>query len=206
MSGTALPPGWYDDQDGKSRYWDGTSWLVPSTQGLSSPPDSPKEVGPRWPMIAIISIVAVTVLGGGAYFVVMDQQDRRAAASAVELAEQEAEVVERAAEEERKATEAAASNLKAQEASEVGRRKEDVKTLENHVLKTAKERVTDGFYDEKVLDATCMPVTGSSIEELNEKSTTFSCMAVTKEKKGGTREGYTMSAVINWNTGEMTWG
>src|SRR5699024_4454706 len=110
----------------------------------------------------------------------------------------EAAEVKRAADEE--------SARLAVERQEVAARRDTVVEFEKHVLKTAKERHRDGYYSEKILLASCMPVTGSSIEELDETSTSFSCMAVTKENKDDTYSGYTLDAVVNWNTGEMTWG
>ena len=168
-------------------------------------------------MLAVASVLALTLLGAGSYLVIMDQQDRQASAAAAADAERavqesaaaavaETKAAEDAIEAERVATEKAETKQKAIDAGTRAERALQVKYLEVQVSKLAKERRTSGYYSEKILKATCMPVTGSSIEELGETSTTFSCIAVTKEKKDGTVSGYEMSGLINWNTGEMSWG
>ena len=208
MNDPSLPAGWYTDSEGGRRYWDGSTWLQ-SVDGVdpSAPsPARPMNVRKPWLWIGLASVAAVAIVGTCVYFVAVDRSDRAAEAQAAEVAAQEVRDTEKA---EAIAAEEAAEAERIQadsDAAELELRKSAVTELEASVLKTAGERVESGLYGEPVLRASCMPVTGSSIEELDETSTTFSCLAITVENADGTANGYSMEAVVNWSTGQMTWG
>ncbi|QIK83180.1 DUF2510 domain-containing protein [Sanguibacter sp. HDW7] len=211
MTNGSLPPGWYEDEQGASRYWDGTMWLRPAAP--SGAPEGPPQKAPRgrrWLPLFVGLGVVLAAFGTGGYFVAADRADREAqaaaSAEALDRAEREAEATRLAAAEEAAAKQCEESARAEAERLELENRREYVDQLEEHVLKTAKERHKDGLYSERVLSASCMPVTGSAIEALDETSTSFSCLAVTRENKDGTHSGYEIEGLINWNTGEMTWG
>lgn len=226
MTFEQIPPGKYTDSQGVVRIWDGKEWLTPvdDSDPLNSPemlasPEAPAAIetkphrGRRWVVVAVAAVV-VAILGTCSYFVISDRVDRQAAAAAsasasAAAASQKADA-DKAASDAAQAATAATLAKDANDAALRSAEREDraaqVKSLEKHVLKTAKQRVKSGYYSSKVIKSSCMAVTGSSIDDLDESSTTFSCMAVTSENKDGTYSGYEMSAVINWATGEMTWG
>lgn len=210
MASTGLQPGWYINESGVSRYWNGSEWLTQSAPSMAATPEGHAPSRSRWPLIIIAATLVVAILGVGSYFIVTDLQDRKteeAATVAADLAAQAKEEAEAKAETDAAAkAKALADTEAAAKSAEVAAKKKNVEELEGHVLKTAEERHRVGAYSDKVLRVSCMPVTGSSIEQLDEISTTFSCLGVTKDNDDGTSSGYSISAVINWNTGEMTWG
>lgn len=217
MTSNQLPPGEYTNAEGVTQYWDGNQWLIPVAKNDSPGriPAAQRKSTPRWVIVVSIAL-AVVICGTCAYFVIIDRSDRRAAAAASAAAIAADNTEKAAAAEEKAEVELAAEKAADAEAAKVTREEQEkveereyrtkqVKRLEKSVLKTAKERVNNGYYSSKILKSTCMAVTGSSIQDLAETSTSFSCLAVTKENKDGTYSGYELEAVINWTTGEMTW-
>lgn len=212
MGSEQLPPGWYTTDDGESKYWDGTNWLRPAANDDSLNTENKKR-RVRWPLTTSVVIIALAAIVTTAYFITTDQIERQtaqaleeAAAEADQIAAAQAAEAEAAAEAAQKEEDEARAAEEAKKAADIEERIGYVEKLEEHVFKTAEERKASGYYEEKILYATCMPVTGSAIEELDEISTSFSCLAVTKENDDRTVSGYEITAVINWNTGEMTWG
>lgn len=67
----------------------------------------------------------------------------------VTAALREAEATQEALDEERLAAQAAAAAQETNQAAEAETRRSEVKTLETHALKTAKERHSDGYYSDK---------------------------------------------------------
>ncbi|TQL62051.1 hypothetical protein [Rarobacter faecitabidus] len=217
MTSEQIPPGLYANADGVTRLWDGKEWLTPAVPAHGEGEPAPivaRKRPPRRALALVAFVVVVVLCGTTAYIILSDRSDRRAIAAAAAVTEAEriaaaervrVDEAQRVAEEERVA--AAEVARKEEEATiEKESRAKTVKQLEKHVLKTARKRVKDGYYSEKVRQASCMAVAGSSIEDLAQTSTTFSCLAVTSENEDGTNSGYELEAVINWSTGEMSWG
>lgn len=125
-----LPTGWYTDEDGQRRFWDGQAWLVPDNESdMNEPAVSPPLVGEpgvsetrskpkkkRRTKTIVIASVIVIVLAAGSVLTVKAVQNHQATEAAKVVATQNAatakkvreeKVAEAEAEEERKATAAA---------------------------------------------------------------------------------------------------
>lgn len=78
--------------------------------------------------------------------------------------------------------------------------------LEQHVLKAAIDRDAVGRYQEAALYALCAPDAATPTQALAQTITAFSCLAVTTETGDHTVIGYTLPALIDWSTGDLSWG
>jgi len=193
------PAGWYPTPDGGQRYWDGQQWLaIPAPDAAEQPRNRHR----AW-MVAIAVVIAVVVLGGGAGLFFSHRAQERAeaaAAASAQAAEEEAsaeaaEQASRAAEEE------------AQRDAERAARAEAVTEIEKSVKTMAEEHIEEGILDgPEVLDVTCSPVAGGSIDDLAEETTVLSCFVATKDNGDGTMRGSYYNATMNWTTGEYTYG
>jgi len=70
----------------------------------------------------------------------------------------------------------------------------------------AKKHVKDDLIDGPVLNVSCDPVAGGSVENLDEKTTVFQCFVANKNNKDGNMSGYYYHATMNWGTGSYTYG
>ncbi len=127
-----LPTGWYTDEGGGRRFWDGHAWLVPENESVADEPASgaptdgefyaeethPKPKKNRRTKTIIIASVIVIVLAAGSILTVKAVQDHNATEAAKVVATEKADAAEKVRkekaaevekEEERKATAAATS-------------------------------------------------------------------------------------------------
>jgi len=74
------------------------------------------------------------------------------------------------------------------------------------VKSMAEGHVTDALFDGPILDVTCSPVAGGSIDDLLQTTTQFNCFVATEDNGDGTMSGYYYHATMNWDTGEYTYG
>jgi hypothetical protein len=81
-----------------------------------------------------------------------------------------------------------------------------VAEIEKSVKKMAKGHAKDDIIEGPIFDVSCDPVAGGSVEDLDEKTTTFQCFAANKKNKDGTSSGYYYNATMNWKTGSYTYG
>jgi hypothetical protein len=204
---TSTPAGWYPGPDGVQRYWDGTAWLSippPSVPDAPVIPANPR----RGKKAAVIgAVVGLLLLGGGGTALAVNAANERAEYAA---AEQKAE--EEAAAEAAEAAEAATAEAEAEAAqvaaddAERALREESVAGIEASVKKMAKGHVKDDLIDGPVLEVTCSPVAGGSIDDLLQATTEFSCFVATEDNGDGTMSGHYYHATMNWDTGEYTYG
>lgn len=163
--------------------------------------------------IVILSIVLLLISGGSAIALSV-QHASQVAAEQERAAVVAAEKKEREAEEEKQEAEAKAvadREKAAQEAAEAADNMEravrllTVTSLEESVLKDAKERVDEGVLTGPVLRASCTPLGGGSTDDLTAITGTFKCIAVNEEHDDGTASGYRFSATVNWDEGSYSW-
>ena len=76
-----------------------------------------------------------------------------------------------------------------------------VSDLENAVKKDAEKDVNDGLLDGPILKVQCEPATTG---DATATIANYSCIAA-KSETGGTLEGYRFSALINTQTGSISW-
>jgi hypothetical protein len=216
----AAPAGWYPGPDGGQRYWDGKSWLaVPapeiiSEQTLREPPSSThNKLSKRGWIVAVVAILALAGLGIGGYAAKTAHDATQAALVAEQSAksrdDQAAEVIAKAeaAEAEKVATAKKVKEAQAlKDKVERALRKETVSEIEKSVKKMAKGHVKDDIIDGPIVDVSCDPVAGGSVDDLSEKTTAFQCFAANKKNKDGTSNGYYYNATMNWKTGSYTYG
>lgn len=192
------PAGWYPTPDGGQRYWDGQQWLEIPAPDTSQEPRSRRRV---W-LIAVAVVIAVAAVGGGAGLFISHRAQERAEAAAAASAQAQEEASAEAAEQERIAAE-----QEAQRDAERAARAEAVTEIEKSVQAMAEEHIDEGLLDgPKVLDVTCSPVAGGSIDDLAEKTTVLSCFVATKDNGDGSMLGRYYNATMNWTTGRYTYG
>lgn len=217
--GANTPPGWYPTPDGGQRYWDGSKWLdIPAPEprlGASvdveadGSENSPRPRPPSSRRGLLIGGVAaalvILLLGGGllAWKLISDSEAARVAAEQVAEAEREREE-EQQREKEReeaaqRAEEAAAETERASRAAAIPEIEASVKTM-------AEEHAAEGLIEGPVLNVTCSPVDGGSIDDLTDLTTVFKCFAATVDNGDGTMTGFTYNATMNWSDGSYTYG
>lgn len=227
-----LPPaaaaGWYPGPDGRQRYWDGSAWLQipppPDVLTQASPPIEPpsRRGGDHRRRVVAGVIVALVLFGlvGGVTAIKSSREAQQVAAAAAQDAEAKqaqetrAKAQADAAETARQRSEAdkarkaqAAKEEKAQEQKiEKVIRKAEVKEIEKSVKTMARSHVKTGLIDGPVVDVSCDPVAGGSVDDLSEKTTVFQCFVANKKNKDGTQSGYYYNATINWKSTRYTYG
>lgn len=199
----ALPPGWYDSENGSRRYWTGTEWVRPPE------PDKPKKRMSRRTkrniLIAIIVVVVLIVAGAIAGVAAKASADHAAAVhhALVLKKKHDALVAKQQAAADAKAQ--AAADQKVADDATRHMRVELIKEVAASVKKTAKKDVTDGLLTGPIINASCQPLGGGSTDDLTQKTATLDCFAANKKNADGTESGYGFSATINWDTGEYSW-
>lgn len=202
----SAPAGWYPGTDGKQRYWDGQAWLqLPPPEGAESSAEAGDTTSPgaakrprRTMVIALVSAIVV-VLGVLGAYAAKSRYDGQQAAIA---ASQEADA--RAAKEKQQQAETAAKQ--AHDAAERASRKDAVDGIEASVKKMAQKHAKQGLIEGPIINVSCDPVAGGSLDDLSEKTTTFQCFVADKKNKDGTMSGYYYHATMNWDTGSYTYG
>ncbi|MCP2370878.1 Sec-independent protein translocase protein TatA [Agromyces terreus] len=200
-------PGWYATPEGGQRYWDGSVWLdipvPPSTGAIVRAPRPLLARRTRWLIVASVTLVVLLAAGGLAWKASSDAAATKAAAEvAAELkAEQEADA--KRIEDNKRATE---KREAAEEQAELESRNASVDDIEAGVKKMAEGHASDGVIDGPIIDVTCSPVDGGSLDDIAEQTTVFSCFASNKDNGDGTMSGYSYNATMNWTTGQFTYG
>lgn len=203
-SGKAAPPGWYPTPEGGSRYWDGGQWLdLPSPEKSGAP--RRKSTVRTWLLVlagavAVAALIAVGLLLNANH----EREERAAAAEAREQAAAEADA--RAAEERASAEDAARELQEQQDEQERDLRRDAVTGVEESVEEMAGEHISDGIIDGEVLEVSCSPVAGGSVDDLTEQTTVFECFVATEDNGDGTMSGFYYNATMNWTTGSFTYG
>lgn len=206
-----LPPGWYLDQSGQNRYWTGTEWVVAASTPVQSTGKNKKM--PKWLIAGGVAGV-LAIFGAVGYTVWDDKVQEQARIEAAEAAAQERITQERKAEDKRVKDEKSAQEQQA----EAERKIEEAAAFEREQLQEQLQSATEELEElglqlaaesakepgrEKVLRVSCMPVTGTDLASVGVLSTSFSCLAVTKENDDGSSSGYRQVGSVNWDVGEM---
>ena len=223
--------GWYPTPNGEKRYWDGAKWLAlpqpddevaadrapedaadtsltPNDEQRENFTDLPESDTPKqgnrkrraWIGIATAVVLVLGLVGGGvAWKSAHDAQvvaEANAAAAVVAKAAAKAEAEKEAAAEEAQ-----------QEADDLERadRAAAVDGIEASVKTMAEGHATEGIIDGPIIDASCSPVGGGSMDDLDESTTVFECFVANKDNGDGTMSGYTYNATMNWSTGSYTY-
>ncbi|WP_144722131.1 DUF2510 domain-containing protein [Agrococcus jejuensis] len=197
MSAHSTPPGWYPMPDGQSRFWDGQTWLdLPDPTGGA--PRRRAWLG--WVIGGASALVlAVAVIAGIA--IVGELQRQQSAAAEAQAQEQaEAQAHEDAAQEAQ-----AAAAAEAAEQSERDARSASVEQIELSIWTMAQGHASDGLLDDAPIDVSCSPV-GGSLDDLTALTTTFDCFVAVEDMGDGTMRGYHYNSLMNWSSGEYTYG
>ena len=70
----------------------------------------------------------------------------------------------------------------------------------------AEAHVKEGLFEGPIIDVTCSPVAGGSLDDLLQSTTKFSCFVANKDNGDGTLSGHGYNATMNWETGQYTYG
>lgn len=158
---------------------------------------------------------AVQVMGGVLTLALVIGAGIAVAQQNAENKRQQAAVAAAAAEAQRqKEADEAAAQAAAQQAAEAQQARElevqirqtTVKDIQRSVTKMAQGHASDGMLDSWPKRTRCTPVAGQSIENLNRTSTSFECFVITDDNADGTYSGYNYHALMNWDTGQYTYG
>lgn len=150
--------------------------------------------------VALIGLAILLVVGAGAAGTLKVQNDREVRLEKV-AAEKELAEKKEAQERERRAASAKA----AADAAERTRRLGLVASLEESVLKDAREKATEGLLEGGFTEAVCTPLGGGSSDDLTAITGEFECIAVNKKNADGSSSGYAFSATINYDDDSWTW-
>lgn len=195
--------GWYPAPSGGRRYWDGTAWLdipePPATDASEHRARRRMTKRTRWVIAGVMALALLAGAGGIAWKLTSDAAAAHAVAEAKAHAAAEAE---RKADNERAAEEREA----AEEQAERDRRTTSVAGIEASVKIMAEGHAADGAIEGPILEVTCSPVDGGSLNDIAEETTVFECFAANKDNGDGTMMGYTYNATMNWTTGSYTYG
>lgn len=89
--------------------------------------------------------------------------------------------------------------------AEVNQRIVSVQQIEDSVSDLAKKHLSQGVIGGRFLETNCTPISGYSLDNLEQSSTTFDCFVATKDNGDGTRSGYSYTAVMDWDSGSYTY-
>ena len=78
---------------------------------------------------------------------------------------------------------------------------EAVSTLKSMILKDARSRAAEGFFDGPIKSVSCDPATTA---DSSGTEATFDCLAINKTDPDGTQSGYGYVGAANYATGEVT--
>ena len=230
---SAPEAGWYPTPNGEKRFWDGEKWLAlpqpDDATGLSeSAPASQvdasatlvdeqhggagetvesepalalQKLGRRkrrmWISIAASVLVVIGLASGGV--ALKSAQDAQAVADAQAAAELEAKAAAK--------VEAAAEAAEEKEDdAERAMRASAVEGIEASIKTMAEGHAAEGAIDGPIIDTSCSPVGGGSMDDLTESTTVFECFVANKDNGDGTLRGYTYNSTMNWSTGSYTYG
>lgn len=151
--------------------------------------------------IAAVILAAVVVLGGGGAVVAQTVAHN----NEVAMQAADAKKAKAAADAETERAAAAARAKDAADTAERARRETSVAEIEASITKDAQGRVKDGSLDGPILKSSCTPLGGGSSDILTALTTTFTCIAISKENADGTASGYRFSATMDWDAGSYSW-
>lgn len=170
-----------------------------NSEGIN--PRAPKEIGHRVTRKRIlitsgvvVSLSAISLVLGVAISNQLAEDQRRAEAKA----STEAWLAERELERKRQEEEAIRQ-------AEINQRILNVQQIESSVSDLAKKHIREGVLSGKVLETNCTPISGYSLDNLDQSSTTFDCFVATKDNGDGTRSGFSYTAVMDWDSGSYTY-
>ncbi len=185
-----------------------------STQTVTTEPNCPvcgtAYVHQAWlnktRLIAIGAVVLLLLVTVGA--VTLGRARQEQAAQDQRVAEQQAAADEQARQVAAQKAAQAAAAKKAADAAEAEQtmRALMVPDIEKSVTKMAREHASQGAIDGWPKSTSCSPVAGQSIDNLNKTTTKFSCFVTTDTLSGGRARGHYYQALMNWDTGEYTYG
>jgi ribosomal protein L40E len=178
-----------------------TTTAEPNCPACGTPFLRPPLVTKRRMIIAAAALGAVLV-GLGGWWAVQANQTRQAEEAAAARQAQ----AERAAEAKQAEAERAAEAKRAADALERSQRRRTVGQIQKSITKMARGHVSEGILDGPILNTQCSPVAGGSLEDLTDRTTKFSCLAVNEKLSGSRVSGYTYHAIMNWNSGKYSYG
>lgn len=191
------PAGWYPDPDGGKRYWDGETWLdmpEPSksvvestiTQATESESSEKKSNAKIYAWVAAGAVILIALISMGV------QSSNQAAEEAKQssLAKQQ---------------QASASAEALRKKQLLDHRTKMVEQIVESVKGSAQELLDKGLINGSILDASCNPVAGGSLDEISESTTTFECFVATEDNGDGSQKGYFWDVTQNWDSGRYTW-
>lgn len=157
-------------------------------------------------MIAIGTLLLLVLVSVGAVTLMRNRQEQ--AAQDQRMAEQQAAADEQARQAAAKKAAQVAAAKKAADAAEAEQavRALMVPSIEKSVTKMAREHASQGAIGGWPKSTSCSPVAGQSIDNLNKTTTKFSCFVTTEELSGGRARGHYYQALMNWDTGQYTYG
>ncbi|PKI91277.1 hypothetical protein CW368_07690 [Actinomycetales bacterium SN12] len=200
----AAPAGWYPDPFGVTRYWDGTQWLdiPPPAQTAHAETAKPPSRRRRNIWVAAVALAAALLIAGGAVAVTTKVQSDQAEAARLSKAEADAKAEKQAAAE----AEAERDRKAGADRRERASRENAVTEIEASVKTMAETHVTDGLLEGTILEVTCSPVNGGSMDDLGQRTTVFQCFVANEDNGDGTMSGYYYNATMNWDTQEYSYG
>lgn len=80
-----------------------------------------------------------------------------------------------------------------------------IRQMQESITEDARERVAEGVLDGPILDTSCDPLGGGSVDDLTALTTTFDCIAVNEEIGGGRVSGYGFASTVDWNKYSWSW-
>lgn len=198
------PAGWYPDPSGVPRYWDGTQWLdiPPPAHTVHDETAKPPSGNRRGLWITAAALAAVLLIAGGAVAVATKVQSDQAEAARLAEAEADAKAEKRAAAE----AEAERERKAAADQRERASRESSVTEIEASVKTLAETHVKDGLIEGEIIEVTCSPVDGGSMDDLGQRTTVFQCFVANEDNGDGTMSGYYYNATMNWDTQEYSYG
>ncbi|SEN30048.1 hypothetical protein [Cryobacterium luteum] len=151
--------------------------------------------------VAAIVIAAVVLLGGAGAAIATTVAHNN------EVVAAEASAKAARIEKDKVAARLAATAKAQEEADDAERaiRLSMVGEVEGSITTDAQKRVSEETLEGPILRSSCTPLGGGSTDDLTALTTTFSCIAISKENADGTASGYRFSATVNWNDGSYTW-
>lgn len=200
----AAPAGWYPDPSGVPRYWDGTQWLdiPPPAHTVHDETAKPPSRNRRSLWIAAAALAAVLLIAGGAVAVATKLQSDQAETARLTEAEADAKAEKQAAAE----AEAERERKAAADQRERASRESSVTEIEASVKTLAETHVKDGLIEGEIIEVTCSPVDGGSMDDLGQQTTVFQCFVANEDNGDGTMSGYYYNATMNWDTQEYSYG
>jgi len=196
------PHGW--------EFWRPVVAPPPPPPGVTGPPPPPasdastlsEDRRRRRKMIPVLLVLLLIAGGAGVYLKNKHDKDVRADKARAAAAALQASTAAAAKE---AAHQAAVAKSNADHAERV-KRKDDVRQLQDAILKDANSRISKGELEgPAATEVICTPVGGGSTDDLTALTGQFQCTAVNTHNADGTQSGYRFSGTINYNEGNLSW-